>query len=324
MEINQIYNRKLKEEMVNASIGILRGNNLVTPEEFAGLGVGFGYLFTTEEGQIEGLFQVAFSGKTFYFAAQKGKLMLVNINDAQYQQTIEYMKSNHPCILSDELPETDLQKQRRIKNNQIVASENITVAEKLMTHWNDDEVVLKDIRTICKRAIACFFAIQIACDINNNNYEEGLRFFKPKLEKFAVLDQLNSTEKRIIDGTYSMQDAADIDWAYEALWSLCWSLGFVEDISDASQICDCDMVINLFMSCNTVDDLVNKSSLRSKEEILDALDLHMRYNWAVNESKVNPDASIGDLNPEIVIERRRGLEWIVADEDDWYDLLLEA
>ena len=127
-----------------------------------------------------------------------------------------------------------------------------------------------------------------------------------------------------MDGSYSMQDAIDMDWAYEALWSLLWSLGFVKDISDASDVCDCQMVIDLIMGCKTVDDLVNKSKLRSKEEILDALDLHMRYNWAINDAKVNQSTSIGTLNPSTVIERRRGLEWLVTDVDDWYDLTLPA
>ena len=79
-----------------------------------------------------------------------------------------------------------------------------------------------------------------------------------------------------------------------------------------------------FPVCKTVDDLVKKSKLRSKEEILDALDLHMRYNWAINDAKVNQASSIGNLNPSTVIERRRGLEWLVTDVDDWYDLTLPA
>ena len=324
MEINQMYNRELKERLVNAAIGVLVNNNLITQEDFPGLGVGMGYLFTTEEGELEGLFQISFSGKVYYFAAQKGKLMMVEISEAQYQQTIEYMKSYHPCILDEELPETPLQKQRRLKNNKTVASKNIAVADRLMTHWEDEQVTVKDVETICKRAIACFFVTQIACDIANNNYKEGLDYFKPMIEKFGLMEQLNSKERRIVDGTYSTQDAIDMDWAYEDLWSLCWSLGFVKDITDASDVCDCQMLIDLIMGCNKVDDLVKKSKLRSKEEILDALDLHMRYNWAINDAKVNQASSIGNLNPSTVIERRRGLEWLVTDVDDWYDLTLPA
>lgn len=47
-------------------------------------------------------------------------------------------------------------------------------------------------------------------------------------------------------------------------------------------------------------------------------------NRAVNESNVNPEAAIGNLNPSVVIERRRGLEWIISDIDDWYDIDMPA
>lgn len=324
MEINQMYNRELKGNLGNAAIGVLMQNNLITEEDFKGLGISMGYLFSLDDGQIEGLFQITFSDKAYYFAAQKGKLMMVNINQDMFEQTVEYMKSNHPCLLSEDLPETKVQKKRREKNNKFIAKKKIAVAEKLMTFWDDDHVELKSKEAICKRAIACFFVIQIACDIGNNNYEEGLNYFKPKLEAFGVMDQLNAKERKIIDGSYEMQDAIDMDWAYEAYWSLCWCLGLVRDITDASGTCNCEKAIQIINSCNTVEDLVKKSKLRKKEEILDMLDLYFRYNWAINDAKVNPASSIGNLNPSTVIERRRGLQWVVSDEEDWYEISMQA
>ena len=324
MEVNQIYNREIKEYFINAAIGILMQNDLMKEEDLRGLSVSMGYLFSTDEGQIEGLYCVGVAGTEYFFAAQKGKLMMVNINRQMFEQTIEYMKANHPCILNDELPETPVQKKRREKNNKIVGKMKIAVAERVMTRWNDDEVNLRSVEEICRRAVACFFAIQIACDINKGNYEEGLNYFKPLIDKFGVADQLNSKESRILDGSYSMQDAIDMDWAYEALWSLFWCLGLVKDISDGSGVCDCDKVIKTIMNCGSVSDLVKKSKLRKKEEILDMLDLFFRYNWAINDAKVNPASSIGNLNPSTVIERRRGLEWVVSDVEDWYDLSMGA
>ena len=324
MEVNQIYNREIKEYFINAAIGILMQNDLMKEEDLRGLSVSMGYLFSTDEGQIEGLYCVGVAGTEYFFAAQKGKLMMVNINRQMFEQTIEYMKANHPCILSEELPETPVQKKRREKNNKIVGKKKIAVATKVMTRWNDDEVDLRSVEEICRRAVACFIAIQIACDINQGNYEEGLDYFKPMIDKFGVADQLNSKESRIIDGSYSMQDAIDMDWAYEALWSLFWCLGLVKDVSDGSGVCDCDKVIRTIMDCDSVSDLVKKSKLRKKEEILDMLDLYFRYNWAINDAKVNPASSIGDLNPSTVIERRRGLEWVVSDVEDWYDLSMGA
>lgn len=324
MEVNQVYNRELKEYFINNAIGILLQNDLMKEEDLRGLSVNMGYLFSTEDDQIEGLYCISFADKEYFFAAQKGKLMMVNIDRSMYLQTIEYMKANHPCILNEELPETPVQKKRREKNNKLVAKKKIAVGERVMTRWDDDSVELRNVEEICKRAAACFFVIQIACDIGNNNYEEGLNYFKPLIDHFGVADQLNSKESRIIDGTYSMQDAIDMDWAYESFWALLWCLGLVKDISDGSGVCDCQKAIDIVMSCKSVSDLVKKSKLRKKEEILDMLDLYFRYNWAINDAKVNPASSTGNLNPSTVIERRRGLEWVVSNVDDWYDLSMGA
>lgn len=324
MEVNQIYNRKLKENLISTAIGILMENDMITQEDFKGLKSNIGYMYTTEDQKLEALFEIGFTNKTYYFAAQKGKLMMINIDAAMYEQTINYMKNNHHCIMNDELPETEIQKRRREKNNKIISKKNISINDKLMTYWKDDEVILKDKETICKRAITSFFVIQIACDIGKGNYEKGLNYFKPLLEKFGFIDQLNSKEKRIIDGTYSQQDAIDMDWAYESYWALCWCLGLVEDISDVNNICDCQKAIQFVMSCKTTEEFMKKCNLRNKEEILDMLDLYFRYNWAINDTKVNPEATITDINPSVIVERRRGLEWIVSDEEDWYDLMMEA
>ena len=165
MEINQIHNRELKENLANAALGVLMQNNLVTQEELSGLGYRVGYLFSLDNGQIEGLFQITVSGKAFPFAAQKGKLMMLNIDQNMYEQTVAYMKENHPCLADDSLPETELQKARREKNNAYIREQEIAAADKLISFWKDEEVTLKTNEEICKRSMACFFVIQSACDI---------------------------------------------------------------------------------------------------------------------------------------------------------------
>ncbi|MBO4882493.1 MAG: DUF4272 domain-containing protein [Lachnospiraceae bacterium] len=324
MEVNQIRNSELKENLVNTAINILVQNNLVTKDDFPGLTVNVGYLFTKDNGQFESLFRLDFTGKTFYFALQEGKLMIIDIDDNMFNGTVEQMKSFHPCLLSDELPETEAQKNRRIRNNDYIKSLSIAYPDKLMTRWDDDQTEIKEKTEICTRALAAFFVIQIACDIGAGNYDESIEFFKPIIEEMGLTEHLNSKEKRIFDGTYDMQDAIDMDWAYEAYWSLCWALGLVDDIRDAGEVCDCDAAIDFVRGCKTIDEFVSKCTLRDKSEILDMLDLYYRYNWAVNESRVNPETETGDLNPSIVIERRRGLEWLVSDVSDWYDLDMPA
>lgn len=322
MEVNEIKNLKLKQNIADNIVQTLLNNNLITENDLVNLQIQFGYIFTKDDGVLEALIKAICNNKTFYFACQKGKLMLINITDIQYNQTIDNMKEYHPCLNEKSSNETEKQKSRRNKNNKFLTENGISINENLLC--NENNIQLKDIDDICKRAIACLLTVQIACDINNGHYKESLEYFLPLYDKFDVKNSLNSKEKRIIDGTYSNQDAIDMDWAYETYWAICWCLSLVEDIKNGGELCDCNEAISFVMNSSSFEDFKSKCKLRDIDEILDMFDLYYRYNWAINNKYVNPKTNIGNLNSSNVIERRRGLEWIISDTDDWYDLQLNA
>lgn len=216
------------------------------------------------------------------------------------------------------------QHERREKNNLFIKEQKITCYDNLPIVESSADVKMKTLDEICNRAFTCFLAIQVACDVNNNNYEESIEYFKPILEGLNLNQYLNSKEKRIFDGTYTRQDAIDLDWEYEDLWSLFYALGLVDDITDGGKLCNCDFIIEIMASCKNVEEFKNKCKLRDIEEILDMLDLYYRYDWACTEKRIKPETSIANLNPSNVIERRRGLEWLISDKADWYEISLDT
>ena len=213
---------------------------------------------------------------------------------------------------------------RRAKNNSFIKKQGIACHENLPLVKSSDEVKLKSIDEICNRAFTSCIAIQVACDANNGNYEESVRYFKPILEELNLVQYLNSKEKRIFDGTYTTQDAIDLDWEYEDLWSLFFALGLVDDITDGGKLCDCDFIVETISSCENVEEFKNKCQLRDIEEILDMIDLYYRYDWACTEKRIHPETNIANLNHSNVVERRRGLEWLISSEDDWYKISLNT
>ena len=325
MEINEINNREIKQTLANCAIKILLSQNIITNDELISAQFSYGYVFTKDDGVLEALYKVIINKeKMYYFAAQKNKIMLISINEETYDQTINYMVKKHECLKNNSITETKLQKNRRLKNYEYLNSQGIIAVKDMPCLYDDEKIELKNIDDICKKAISSLISIQIACDIRNGQYKESLDFFLPLLKKFDVEKYLNSKERRIIDGTYSNQDVIDMDWAYEIYWAICWCLGLVNDIKDASKVCDCNIAISLVMNSNSVEEFKSKCSIRTISEILDMQDLYFRYNWAINEKKVNSNSNIGNLNASNVIERRRGLEWIISSENDWYDISMNA
>lgn len=187
-----------------------------------------------------------------------------------------------------------------------------------------DQVRMRDLDTICKRAIACLLSTQVACDIENGDYENSVTFFGRLLKIFGAEEVLNPMEQRLFDGTYTKQDVINAAWEYETFWALAWALGLTDDISDASVICDCQKAIHLVGDCRSFAEFKANCCMRDVDTILDMLDLYFRYHWAVNHKRIQPDTNTGDLIPGVVVERRRGLEWLFDSEDDWYQISLDT
>ena len=218
-----------------------------------------------------------------------------------------------------------LPEDRRKKNNEYIKKMGIACFENLPTVEPSSSVRLKDIDTICKRAIACLLSIQLACDIaEQNDYNESKELFSTLLKKYNVENELLEKEKRLFHNNYSEQDVIDVSWTYETYWSLIWALGLIDDIKKSNDICDCKKAIITVGDCDTYEEFKNKCKMRNVEDILDMLDLYYRYHWACVEKSIRPDTNVGQLNPGVVMERRKGLEWLIKEVEDWDDISLDT
>ena len=209
--------------------------------------------------------------------------------------------------------------ERKAHTESILKEKGIAFFDGLPLTESADQITLRDHDAVCRRAVAALLCTQMAAELNDNDID-GAGIFANLIAHFDVNKCLNAKESKMFDGTATPQDITDIIWEYECYWSLVWALGLIDDISDASQICDCKKAINLVSQCESLDDFKSKCKLRSADEILDMLDLYYRYHWAVVQKRIVPDTPAGDLEEEIVYERRRGLEWLICGVDDWHDI----
>lgn len=215
--------------------------------------------------------------------------------------------------------------ERRAESNAKIKHLGIGCMELLPVLPSGQEVTLKSTEDICKRAVASLLAIQLACDIEERmDYGESCDLFLKLLKDFGVDGELLPKEKSLFDNTFTDQDAMDVAWTYECYWSLVWALGLVENIEMPDSICDCERAITLVGDCKSFEEFQSHCHLRSVEEILDMLDLYYRYHWACVDNRLHPSTSIGPLNPDVVVERRRGLEWLICPQQDWNEIILHT
>lgn len=84
---------------------------------------------------------------------------------------------------------------RRANSNSKIKKQNIACYEELPCIESSNEVKIKSLDEICKRALASFLVIQLACDINNGQYDESVKIISKLLEKFNVSDCLNKKKR---------------------------------------------------------------------------------------------------------------------------------
>ena len=220
---------------------------------------------------------------------------------------------------------------RRRKTIEQLKKQGIAYHPHLPLLESSGDVRLKSPEEVKKRALGCMMCVQLACSINNGeDYGEALAFVMQKLMEWNIsIDDLLPKERLLIQNKYTKndctdeftrQDLVDIVWTYEVYWSLAWSLDLITDkeLANAETICDTEKAMM------TSAYVTPASRLRNTEKNLDMLDLFYCYHWACVEKQLRPETAIGSLNPEVVVERRRGLEWLISEETDWNEISLDT
>ena len=192
----------------------------------------------------------------------------------------------------------------------------------------EDMAMTKSLSDICRRAVVSLY-ISVWADYYLNdrkelNDEKGLL-----MERMKELDSLSAlfpAEKSLIEGHISDKDALQLTWGIECCYMLMWALGFVEtsEAIDACDECNPQEVIRELNSFESLNDMIGKCKMREPGQILDMLDLYYNYHWACVDKSVRPEAKCGELIEGVVMERRKALEWLFENENDWSKISLDT
>lgn len=181
---------------------------------------------------------------------------------------------------------------------------------------------------ICKRFIASLFFSMLACDyIQDRDYYEtdGKKITEQAVEEFKLGSYLFPEERKILDAC-DENVAINVSWTIECCYSLAWILGLVAT-DEMEAPCEPDGSHNLFRFIrpfHTFADFKASCNMRQPSEIMDMLDLYYNYHWACVDHRINDNTKCGELNEEVVMERRRALEWLVCQDKDWDNVSLDT
>lgn len=211
--------------------------------------------------------------------------------------------------------------QRKARSIAILKEHGVPYIEHLPCLESADTITPRTPEEIARRAVACLLSVQVACDIcSDGDVEASIEFFKGILDTYGVAEELTFKERMVFFGEPSRQAAVDMAWKYEAYWVLIWALGLVDTLEYPDRICDCEVAIDVLRSCANFEELMKRIRLRSMEEIVDEADLIFRYDWACVDARLHNKEVPAELNPSVVLERHRALNWLIGkntSNDDW-------
>lgn len=230
---------------------------------------------------------------------------------------MELVKENDYSGKMDDI-EAQMRKERSVE---ILKAHGVPYIEHLPVIETADSVRIRTAEEIARRAVACLFAVQVACDASGGhaNLKKSRKFFGEKLAEFGVEGFLTRKERKVFWEKCSNQDFCSMTWKYEAYWVLLWALGIVEKLDYPVDACDCEFAINAVADCNGMDEFMAKVRLRDISDILDEADLIYRYDWACVDARIHEEEAPAGLNPDVVYERHCGLNWLIDADgaDDW-------
>lgn len=141
------------------------------------------------------------------------------------------------------------------------------------------------------------------------------------IDDFGVRDLLSPEEAAFIaQPNPPMIDRVQFAWRYEAAWTMLWAISAVDELPPPREIVDV-RAIGAIVRGETVETIMQKTSLRPMEELLDEADLIYRYRWALVDAQIRDDEPPAGLDPGVALERHRALNWLIGYlEQGWDDV----
>ena len=217
---------------------------------------------------------------------------------------------------------------RKERSEKFMNKKNIKINPHLPVIEDETEAKSKSPEETVKRAVTALFATQIAMDLLNpqSDVKESAAFFGEMLERLGLSDEPTPEEKMffaLVNANAPQPTekfASDMAWRIEMVIPLLWACGIIsEDLSYPDKMSEYIEQARVIASCDNFDELMQKVNMRNPSKILDKADLLFRMDWACVDARLRGEIPSGNLNPDVVVEQHKGLNWLIGafDAENW-------
>jgi hypothetical protein len=200
---------------------------------------------------------------------------------------------------------------RKAKSLEALKREKVPYIKHLPVIADENAVTLRSQDAVAKRALALYCIAHRAEGETLKQYNKRLRDLKA--EDAATPDERAYAEMENPPEYLTIK----FSQRWESLWVLLWSLEFIKKLNRPDDFCDVQRVARAIEERGP-DSFMLDAMLRPASEILDALDLIYRYDWAVLDAELYGRKPPAKLVPVVVYERHYALKWLIQYRgQDW-------
>jgi len=205
---------------------------------------------------------------------------------------------------------TDDQINRKANSESFLDSKGIKVNSNLPCVADSSKTSLRAKDEIINRA----YSLMIIAAYGGGVKKEQLQ--KPISDK--TITHFSPKEQSVLSSEdMSDQQRAYCTWRYESLYTLLWALNIFPELNFPSDICNVQKVVASLIQPTRIE-FIEKTELRSYNEILNELDKTYRMNWACVDARIKGEEVGGSINPSVIYERHYALNWLTKYQNqDW-------
>ncbi len=177
----------------------------------------------------------------------------------------------------------------------------------------DRDAKPRELDAVVRRALILNAMLQIY-------FKAPVAVIKDWITRNGLADDLSEAEREILDkedDDLTEQERINLYWYIEALWTLVWAGQLVDNLPFDEGVGN--ELASLCPALQRNEDgskLSKKMRLRPSDELYRMLDLYYRLHWWTRNSQLT-GKDTGVVRLDIIMERRKTLEWIMDPTCDW-------
>lgn len=252
----------------------------------------------------------------------EGDVLLDEHGFSAFTSYFPFMPEENPKLLAGC---TDRQKSRRNRNMNYLFEKGIYVCE-LPVNKDEDTASIRSKEEAVRRTLG-LLVVSLYSEAMLNPQEamsvaEAREFIGRVMQDFAIgkpEEILTPAELAYLqDDAPKEETQIEYSWNYEHLYTLEWVLGLAE-WNDPVEICDVGQMVRNLRDFDSVEELCQKTSMRTDTEILDKADLIYCMDWAAVDARIHGMNGPAGLEHGVVQARHKTLNWMICFQDDEWD-----